>query len=265
MGDGLYPSGMTTALITGATAGMGAAFARRLAAEHADLVLVARDGARLEQAAASLREAYGVDVAVLPADLATRDGCARVERRLLEAPVDLLVNNAGMGLGGRFEQRSIDDSERLTKLNVLAVMRLSHAALQGMLARGRGDIVNVSSVAGFVPGARDATYSASKAWVTMFSESLHEQVRGRGVRVLAVCPGFVHTEFHQRAGLDMSGLPDALWTDAEQVVAEALHALRRGRAVVVPGRQYKVVVQAVRHLPRSLVRTATSRAARRTR
>lgn len=258
---------MTTALVTGATAGIGASFARRLAQEHHDLVLVARGVDRLHSTAEQLRSAYDVTVELIAADLSTTAGCESVEKRLsdMDNPVDVLVNSAGIVLAGAFVERDVADSERLTRLNVLSVLRLTHAALRTMTARGRGDVINVSSVAGFTPGARAAVYSASKAWVTSFSESLHYQLAGTGVRVLALCPGFVHTEFHDSAGLDMRGVPDWMWLDADQVVADGLHALRRGKAVCVPGTQYKAIVAGARHLPRRLVRRTAERTGRRAR
>jgi short-subunit dehydrogenase len=247
---------MPTALVTGATAGIGAAFARQLAAEHHDLVLVARNAERLDSFAAALRELGEGTVETLTADLATEDGCAAVQARLADPdrPVDVLVNNAGMGLGGTFVQNTLEDEQRMLDLNVRAVMRLTHVALAGMLARGRGDIVNVSSVAGF--GPIGGTYSAAKAWVTSFSESTHAAVRDRGVRVMAVCPGFVRTEFHERAGIDVGDRTGPMWLDADRVVRDSLHDLRRGRAVSVPSAQYKVLSGALRHVPHGLLRAA---------
>ncbi|MGB9376822.1 MAG: SDR family oxidoreductase [Mycobacteriales bacterium] len=252
---------MSTALVTGATAGLGAAFCRRLARDRMDLILVARDRERLELAAKELAAEHGIEVETLPADLSTDEGCARVADRLSDEdrPVDVLINNAGIGLGRSFLKASVEDGLRLTMLNVLAVQRLTHAALPPMIRRGRGDVVNVSSVAGFTPGRSDATYSASKAWVTCFSEALHAHTAGTGVRVMALCPGFVHTEFHQRAGINMSRLPELLWTDADDVVREGIHALRRGRAVCVPGWQYKTIVTLARHAPRFVVRRAAAK------
>ncbi len=237
---------MPTALVTGATAGIGAAFARRLAARGDDLVLVARDADRLRALAAELP----VAVEVLPADLATDEGTARVEARLGEG-VDLLVNNAGLGNPGAFDVTPREAEEHLLRLNVRAVMRLAHAALPPMLERGSGsgEIVNVSSMAGFAPGARGATYSASKAWVTNFSESLHLQYGPRGVRVLALCPGFTRTEFHERAQMDVSGIPERLWLDADEVVATGLSDLARGRSRSIPGAAYKALAVASRLLP----------------
>ncbi len=204
---------MPTALITGATAGIGAEFARRLAAQGHDLVLVARDEDRLEATAADLKHRFGGAVAVLPADLADRDQCARVEARLADRdrPVDLLVNNAGFGTGHRFSRGQLADEERQLDVLVRAVLRLSHAAVGGMVERRHGGIVNVSSVAAWTP---TGTYSAAKAWVTTFSEGLDAELAGIGVRVVAVAPGFTRTEFHDRAGMDMSSIPDWLWLDA---------------------------------------------------
>ena len=243
---------MTTALVTGATAGIGAAFARQLAGRGSDLVLVARDAARLESKAQQLRS-YGVQVEVLPADLADDEGCALVEKRCA-AGIDLLVNNAGLGTTGQFHEVDLADEEHLLRLNVRAVLRLTHAALAPMVVRGSGAIVNVSSVAGFTPGSRSATYSASKAWVTNFSESLHLQYGRRGVRVLALCPGFTRTEFHARADMETSGIPDRLWLDAEDVVRVALSDLDKGRSLSVPGAQYKAIVAATRIIPPSVQR-----------
>ncbi|MFG1927653.1 SDR family NAD(P)-dependent oxidoreductase [Cryptosporangium sp. NPDC048952] len=255
---------MTTALVTGATAGLGAAFARALAAERRDLILVARDGDRLAATAKALTDKYSVQVEILPADLASDDGCALVEARLgdVDRPVELLVNNAGIGLRSGFVENSIEDEERMLALNVRAVMRLTHAAVPGMIARGHGDVLNVSSVAGFGPTAPGSTYSATKAWVITFSESVHLTLKHHGVRVIALCPGFVRTEFHARAEIPTGDIPDALWLDADTVVRDALADLRRGRPVSVPSIRYKVLGGIVRYAPRPIFLRVIGRAAK---
>ncbi|MPZ25379.1 MAG: SDR family NAD(P)-dependent oxidoreductase [Micromonosporaceae bacterium] len=247
-----------TALVTGGTAGIGAAFARQLAAGGYDLLLVARDEARLRARADELAAAHdGCQVAVLPADLATEAGIATVAARVADHPPDLLVNSAGTSLNRSFLQSSPEAEERLLRLNVHAVMRLTLAALPGMVERRHGGVVNVSSVAGFaaalMPGS---TYPAGKAWVTSFSESVAQSVRRYGVRVLALCPGYVRTEFHQRAGIDMSRTPRRLWLEADAVAADGLRALARGDLVRVVDWRYRMIVGGIRFVPRRVLRAA---------
>lgn len=239
---------MPTALITGASAGIGAAFARRLAGDGLGLVLVARDSSRLDEAAAVLAKQYGVTVEVLAADLATDDGIAAVEARLTDPdrPVDLLVNNAGFGLREGFPTVPVEDELTMVKLHIEAVLRLTHAAVPGMRERGRGYVVNVASVAAFLPRG---TYGASKSWVVNFSQSAARGLAGSGVRVQALCPGFTRTEFHDRGGIDMTEVRPWMWLSAEQVVDECLRDLARGKSVSVPSLRYKALVAASRKAP----------------
>lgn len=241
------------ASVTGASAGIGAAFAGRLAREGYDLVLVARDEKRLQMRAKELRGEYGVGVELLPADLTDPDQCARVERAAA-AGLDLLVNNAGFGTFGSFWKLPLDREEEEIRLNVLALVRLTHAALRKMVERGHGAIINVSSLASFQPMPYNATYGATKAYVTSFTEALAEELRGTGVAVQALCPGFTRTEFQQRAGLRVSGVPAFMWMSAEEVVDASLAALQKGQVVVVPGAPYKALALLSGLAPRQVLR-----------
>lgn len=249
---------MATALITGASSGLGAEFARQFAARGAGLVLVARARAALDEVAAEIREAHGVDVEVLAADLLDADALATVEQRLAAGGIDVLVNNAGFGLDLAFEKNAVDDEVRHLRLHVEAAMRLMHAALPAMLERGSGRVVNVASVAGFVPRG---TYGAVKSWLISFSRWANVVYAPRGVTVTAVCPGFVHTDFHARLGLPpgQEGVPNGMWLDAATVVREGLRDAARGRSVSVPSWRYKTLVAASRLLPDAVVVAAASR------
>lgn len=261
--DGGYAAPVPSVMITGASAGIGAAFADRLAADGRDLVLVARDAERLEAAGARYR-GLGVSVEVLPADLADAGERQRVVRRLTDpdvSPVDLLVNNAGVSIGSSFLQADPAELTRQLEVNVAAVLTLTRAALPGMVDRGRGAVVNVASVAGFVAG-RGSTYSADKAWVISFTEGVAASLQGTGVTAMVLCPGFVRTEFHERAGIDAGARRGPFWLEPARVVDEALTDLDRGRVVCVPSPQYKAVVGLVGALPRSLVRRITASFAR---
>lgn len=243
---------MPTALVTGPTAGIGRSFARQLAERGHDLVLVARDRARLEEVADELRTAHGVDVEVLAADLADRESLAVVERRLADRdrPVDLLVNNAGFGLKGRFLDNDVEVEQAMLEVLVTAVLRLSHAALGAMAERGNGGIINVSSVAAFLPRG---TYSAAKAWVNSFSEWAAHEYRDRGVTVTALCPGFTRTEFHERMGVSRGSAPDFMWLDADDLVRTALKDFDKGRVFSIPSAQYKAVTTLARVVPTAVL------------
>ena len=237
---------MSTALVTGPTAGIGRSFAQALAGRGYDLVLVARDEVRLEDTAGDLRATYGVAVEVLPADLADRAQLARVEARLADPdhPVDLLVNNAGFGLKRRFLDNDADAETAMLDVLVTAVLRLTHAALGPMSERGHGGVINVSSVAAFLPRG---TYSAAKSWVNSFSEWAAQEYRPRGVTVTCLCPGFTRTEFHER--MDVARGTGPLWLDADALVARALSDFDKGRVFSIPSPQYKAIVALARLVP----------------
>lgn len=244
---------MGTALVTGASAGLGLEFAWQLATNKHDLVLVARDAERLERLASQLRAAAGVDVEVLPADLTDRADVERVAERLRsdERPVGLLVNNAGIGLKQRFVGGDLAREEAALDLMVHAVLVLSHAAAGAMVSRNRGAILNVASFAALMASG---TYAAHKAWVQSFTEGLAVELKGTGVTATVLRPGFVHTEFHERGSIDVTALPDVAWLNADDVVAAALADVRRGVVISTPSLRYQVAAGLVRLLPRSAVR-----------
>lgn len=246
-----------SALVTGASSGIGEAFARELASRGADLVIVARRTDRLESIAAELRDQHRVEVEVHAADLTEPDQLRAVGNRLADPsrPIELLVNNAGFGTAGRFAELPLAREEEQIGLNVLALVRLTHAVLPSMIERRHGGVLNVSSMAGFLAAPFSATYCATKSYVTTFSESLHGEVAPQGVHVTALCPGFVRTEFQARA----NDIPGFAWSPIETVIREGLAAVSAGRPRCVPGAQYKVVAPVIRFTPRRLLRGVVSR------
>ncbi|HEY4268917.1 MAG TPA: SDR family oxidoreductase [Galbitalea sp.] len=243
---------MAVALVTGGTSGIGAAFARNLARRGYDLVLVARTASRLEDMATEIR-AMGRSVEILVADLGDRADVLRVAARLEDParPIDMLVNNAGFSVHTSLIEKDLSAHDRGWEVMCRAVLVLSGAAARGMLPRGKGAIVNVSSTAGFITmGA----YSAIKAWVTSFTEGLAVELAGTGITVTALCPGWVHTEFHERAGVRVSSIPNALWIDAEPLVQAALKDVDRGKVISIPTIRYRVLIWLARHAPKSAIR-----------
>jgi uncharacterized protein len=240
------------ALVTGATAGIGESFTRMLASKGFNIALVARDEARLHERAAALRDKYEVQTFVLPADLATHQGCGAVEEYLKEFEIEVLINNAGFGINKAFTASTLDAEQNLLDVLVRTPMRLMHVVLPQMKARNSGTVINVSSVASFIAGG---TYSASKSYLTVLSESLHTELRGTNVKMSALCPGFTRTEFHERGRMRMNGLPDFMWLNADQLVAQSWADAQGGKAVSIPGWQYKLLFGFIALLPRPIVRT----------
>lgn len=246
-----YPSSRRTGqtiLITGATSGLGAEFARQLAGQGHHLVITSRNPHQLVAKAQGLEAQYGINVETLTTDLSTTEGIEVVAARLRarEQPITMLVNNAGSGLATEFHESEAADELAMLKLLVEAPMLLSHAAIQSFLARGGGRIVNVSSVAGLIP---EGSYGAAKAWSVSFSRWANTRYKAEGVTVTALCPGPVRTEFHSRAGIDTSKRPKWSWMDAEDVVREGLTAAADGRSVCIPSRRYRSLMTAARFSP----------------
>ena len=241
------------ALITGATAGIGSSFARLLAKKDYDLVLVARDETRLQEFAKRLSSEYSVDCEVLRADLSVAEQVALVETRLIDSarPIEVLINNAGFALKESFLKSAIAAEQEHFDVLVRTPMRLMHAVLPEMKSRDSGVIINVSSVASWLTGG---SYSAAKSYLTVLSESLHSELRGTTVKVMALCPGFTHTEFHQRAKMRMGGLPEFMWLKSDEVVEKAWNDASAGKAISIPGRQYQILSTLARFLPRPLIR-----------
>jgi len=242
------------ALVTGASSGIGAGFVEALARRQWDLVLVARRRERLAEMAKRLRERREIEVEIEAADLTEPADLARVVASIEASVPDLLVNNAGMGSLGEFA--GLDPAREMAQvqLNVAAPLRLSRAALPGMIARGHGSIINVSSLAGFQPIPFNATYGATKAFVLSFSEALHEELRGTGVHVQVLCPGFTRTEFQEQAGMDASGVPGFAWMEVDQVVEASLHGLERGELLCIPGPANRLLAAVQRAAPHALTR-----------
>jgi short-subunit dehydrogenase len=242
--------GRRLALVTGASSGIGEAFARALAREDWDLVIVARRRQRLAALSRELEAAHAVRVEPLAADLAKPAGLRAVSQRLArERRLELLVNDAGVGDFDPFIESSWPRVEAELRVNVLAAVQLTHAAVPAMVRRSRGAVINVSSTAAFAPCPRFAIYGATKAFLNSFTEALHAELRGTGVRAQVLCPGLTHTEIFERAGSDVSGLPGFLWMAADAVVAESLGALARDTVVCVPGLGNRTLASLARMLP----------------
>jgi short-subunit dehydrogenase len=240
----------SVALITGASSGIGEVFARKLSERGCRLILVARRKERLEKLAGELRNAE-----ILTADLANDADLSKVENRIVsESHLEFLVNNAGFGVLGLFHETPKEAQSRMHRLHILAIERLTHAALQGMIARRKGNIINVSSVAGFVNLPNSFTYGSTKAWINSFTEGLYVELKylRSPVRVQALCPGFTRTEFQDTAGLDQSAIPKGLWMSADDVVDISLRRLERNQLIVIPGLLNRLFVAMHRRFPRVL-------------
>jgi short-subunit dehydrogenase len=239
------------ALVTGATVGIGESFTRLLAHNGYNIVLVARDLPRLQERAKTLESTFGIATTVIQADLATDAGCKTIEDFIANTQIDVLINNAGFGINKAFTLSQLDAEQQLLDVLVRTPMRLMHVALPGMKERNKGVIINVSSVAGWIAGG---TYSASKSYLTVLSESLHTELSSTNVKVSALCPGFTRTEFHQRGRMSMKGLPAFMWLNSDKLVAKAWKDAVGGKAVSVPGWQYQLLTFVMRNAPRPMVR-----------
>jgi len=239
------------AVVTGATAGIGESFTRVLAREGFNIVLVARDLERMKERAATLESQFNIQTAVVQADLATDHGCAKVEKYITDNQIEVLINNAGFGINKAFSMSELNSEQQLLDVLVRTPMRLMHTVIPQMKARNSGSIVNVSSVAGWIAGG---TYSAAKSYLTVLSESLHTELRGTGIKISALCPGFTRTEFHERGRMRMNGLPNFMWLSADRVVSQAWKENQNGKVLSVPGWQYLILSTVSRFGPRPLVR-----------
>jgi uncharacterized protein len=256
------------ALITGASAGLGAEFARALAARGADLILTARREERLVALAKRLQAEHGTHTDILAVDLATDEGVAVVKARIAATPnLQWLVNNAGFGAKGRFHRVAIEDLDRMHRLHVLAPLQLTHVALTGMVARDAGAIINVASVVSFMMSAGSVSYAATKSWLHIFSEGIYIELRSARskVRIQSLCPGYTVTEFHDVLGMDRGLVPKFLWLDAPFVVRESLAALERNDVLVIPSWKYRFIVRMAKCLPRVIRYAVAERVGRRMR
>ena len=239
------------ALVTGATAGIGESFTRLLAENNYNVVLVARDLPRLQERAQVLEAKYQVQTHCIQADLSTDAGCSVVESYIASNQIDVLINNAGFGINKAFTVSELEEEQKLLDVLVRTPMRLMHVALPLMKQRDRGVVINVSSVASFIAGG---TYSASKSYLTVLTESMHTELAGTNVKISALCPGFTRTEFHQRGRMSMKGLPNFMWLDSDELVAKAWRDALKGKAISIPGWQYQLLVFLIQRLPRPIVR-----------
>lgn len=254
------------AVITGASSGIGAAFAAALAQRKYDLILIARREDRLKESAASLERAHKIKAEPLAADLTADQDIERVAERIVSAAnLELLINNAGFGSRGKFFETDLASQDQMHRLHILATLRLTHAALKGMVARARGGIINVSSVAGFWQAPGNVSYCATKSWMNSFTEGLALELAAVNspVKVQALCPGYTRTEFQSTAGLSTDHIGESMWITAEDVVAESLRGLDRGKTIVIPGWRYKAATLLLKYAPRGILRGAATRQQRR--
>jgi hypothetical protein len=239
------------AVVTGATAGIGESFTRVLAREGFSIVLVARDLERMKERALYLESEFKVQTQIIQADLATNDGCAKVEKFISENHIEVLINNAGFGINKAFSVSTLESEQQLLDVLVRTPMRLMHTIITQMKTRNSGSIINVSSVAGWIAGG---TYSASKSYLTVLSESLHTEMKGTSVKISALCPGFTRTEFHERGRMRMNAVPEFMWLSSDRVALEAWKENQSGKVISIPGWQYLILSTISRFGPRPLVR-----------
>jgi short-subunit dehydrogenase len=239
------------ALVTGATVGIGESFTRLLASHKYNIVLVARDLPKLNERAQSLETTYGIKTHVIQADLSTDAGCGVVEKYIASNEIEVLINNAGFGINKAFTTSELDAEQQMFDVLIRTPMRLMHVSLPLMKARDKGVVINVTSVAAWIAGG---TYSAAKSYLTVLSEAMHTELAGTNVKVSALAPGFTRTQFHQRGRMSMKGLPNFMWLNPDVIVAKSWNETLKGKAVSIPGWQYKILIFVMTTLPRSLVR-----------